>query len=327
MTKPRTKDVDRLAVLIDADNMSPKVIERLLTEVAKYGNANVKRAYGDWTTDNLGGWKEKLNRFAIQPMQQFRYTKGKNSSDSALIIDAMDLLYSGVFDGFCIVSSDSDFTRLACRIREAGLIVYGFGDRRTAEPFVKACDRFIFVENLDGLATPMKAVVAPSSPDEPLLVAEPELVSEFAATAASDSGRSQHAVPSLPALKAAAAAKAQFPRQLIESAYEAATPERDWISPSLLAQKLLRLSPSFDTRAYGYRNLTELIKACGLFETQMRASKKNKLVSNLIVKFKDEPVHAAPAVTAATVATAAIDASQPPPEFEQLKSHLRHSAS
>lgn len=139
---------DRLAVLIDADNAQALVVEELLTEISSYGVASVKRAYGDWTTPNLKGWKEVLHRFAIQPVQQFRYTNGKNATDSALIIDAMDLLHEGQLDGFCLVSSDSDFTRLATRIREAGLVVYGFGESKTPEPFVAACDKFVFTEIL-----------------------------------------------------------------------------------------------------------------------------------------------------------------------------------
>ena len=144
----RRSRTTRLAVLIDAENASARLIQPLLNEVAKYGTANVKRIYGDWTTPNLSAWKHSLNKFAIQPIQQFRYTTGKNASDSALIIDAMDLLHSGRVDGFCIVSSDSDFTRLACRIRESGHSVFGFGQKKTPEPFVSACDRFIYVENL-----------------------------------------------------------------------------------------------------------------------------------------------------------------------------------
>lgn len=138
----------RLAVLIDADNASASLAKELLEEVAKYGTATVKRAYGDWTTQHLSGWKEHLHRHAIQPMQQFAYTKGKNSTDSAFIIDAMDLLYAGQVDGFCLVSSDSDFTRLATRLREAGKLVYGLGERKTPEAFIAACDRFIFFEVL-----------------------------------------------------------------------------------------------------------------------------------------------------------------------------------
>lgn len=143
-----TNEVLRLAVLIDADNASAAVARELLEEVAKYGTPTVKRAYGDWTTQNLVGWKEHLLKHAIHPIQQFAYTKGKNATDSAFIIDAMDLLYAGNVDGFCLVSSDSDFTRLATRLREAGKIVYGLGERKTPEPFIAACDRFIFFEVL-----------------------------------------------------------------------------------------------------------------------------------------------------------------------------------
>ena len=138
----------KLAVLIDADNTPPAIIDALLAEIAKYGIASVRRIYGDWTTPNLRGWKDVLLEQAIQPIQQFRYTVGKNATDSALIIDAMDLLYTEKLDGFCIVSSDSDFTRLASRIREAGLIVYGFGEKKTPKAFVGACDKFVYTEIL-----------------------------------------------------------------------------------------------------------------------------------------------------------------------------------
>lgn len=158
-------DTARLAVLIDADNASASVVKEFLEEVAKYGTATVKRAYGDWTTTNLVGWKEYLHRHAIQPMQQFAYTKGKNSTDSAFIIDAMDLLYAGNLDGFCLVSSDSDFTRLATRMREAGKVVYGFGERKTPEPFIAACDKFIFVEVLKRPAEAAAPVSVSDVPD------------------------------------------------------------------------------------------------------------------------------------------------------------------
>lgn len=138
----------RLAVLIDADNAQASVIQALFAEISRYGVATVKRIYGDWTTPNLKGWKECLNANALQPIQQFSYTAGKNATDSALIIDAMDLLHSGQVDGFCLVSSDSDFTRLATRIRESGLVVYGFGEQKTPKPFVAACDKFIYTEIL-----------------------------------------------------------------------------------------------------------------------------------------------------------------------------------
>lgn len=159
------QDTVRLAVLIDADNASASVVKELLEEVARYGTATVKRAYGDWTTANLSGWKEHLHRHAIQPMQQFAYTKGKNSTDSAFIIDAMDLLYAGNVDGFCLVSSDSDFTRLATRMREAGKVVYGLGERKTPEAFIAACDRFIFLEVLKQQVEAAPAVQVSGVPD------------------------------------------------------------------------------------------------------------------------------------------------------------------
>jgi uncharacterized protein (TIGR00288 family) len=139
---------ERLAVLIDADNTSPRYVRALLDELASFGTASVKRAYGDWTTPQLGGWKRELNQYAIVPVQQFAYTTGKNSTDSALIIDAMDLLYAGNIDAFALVSSDSDFTRLATRLRESGKRVYGLGLRKTPASLVAACDRFIYLEVL-----------------------------------------------------------------------------------------------------------------------------------------------------------------------------------
>src|SRR5690606_16552318 len=153
---------DLLAVLIDADNVSPSRIGAVLTEVARFGTASVKRVYGDWTTPNLAGWKAEASEHVIQPIQQFANTKGKNATDSALIIDAMDLLYTGRFQGFCIVSSDSDFTRLASRIREEGVTVYGFGERKTPEAFRNACDQFTYLDVLvepaaeSASAAPMK---------------------------------------------------------------------------------------------------------------------------------------------------------------------------
>lgn len=146
-------NLDRLAVLIDADNAQPSLAHELMNEIARYGTATVRRAYGNWTTPSLSGWRDILHKYAIQPMQQFNLTSGKNSTDSALIIDAMDLLHGGRVDGFCIVSSDSDFTRLATRIRESGLLVYGFGEKKTAAPFVAACNKFIYVEILKGNTT------------------------------------------------------------------------------------------------------------------------------------------------------------------------------
>jgi uncharacterized LabA/DUF88 family protein len=143
-----TRETAKLAVLIDADNAQASICEELLAEVARYGTASIKRAYGDWTTTNLKGWKEILHKLAISPMQQFSYTSGKNATDSALIIDAMDILHAGGLNGFCLVSSDSDFTKLATRIKEAGLAVYGFGEKKTPEAFIAACDKFVYTEIL-----------------------------------------------------------------------------------------------------------------------------------------------------------------------------------
>ena len=168
MPSPTT---DKLAVLIDADNAQSSIIVDVLTEVARYGTATIKRAYGDWTTPNLNGWRETLHRLAIQPIQQFRYTIGKNATDSALIIDAMDLLHGGKVDGFCLVSSDSDFTRLATRIREAGLSVYGFGEKKTPRAFVAACDKFIYTEILRAPVAKPAKIEAPQEPLKPLLSA------------------------------------------------------------------------------------------------------------------------------------------------------------
>src|SRR5881227_2338726 len=161
-----SENAAKLAVLIDADNAQPSITEALLAEVAKFGTAHVRRAYGDWTGTSLRGWKDHLLAQSIQPIQQFAYTKGKNATDAAMVIDAMDLLYSGRFDGFCIVSSDSDFTRLASRLRESGLTVYGFGERKTPKAFVAACDKFVYTENLayaDSPAEPADAAPKPKS--------------------------------------------------------------------------------------------------------------------------------------------------------------------
>ncbi len=165
----QTTETTKLAVLIDADNTKSSVTKELLAEISKYGISSVKRAYGDWTTTNLKGWKEHLHKHAIQPIQQFSYTTGKNSTDSSMIIDAMDLLYSGSFDGFCIVSSDSDFTRLATRIREAGKIVIGIGQKKTPEALIAACDKFIYIEILEAVEEkPVKAIKEEEKPNPAL---------------------------------------------------------------------------------------------------------------------------------------------------------------
>lgn len=184
----RSEDEARLAVLIDADNASAQHIERLLVEIAKYGTASVRRAYGDWTSTQLGSWKAVLLEHSVQPIQQFSYTTGKNATDSALIIDAMDLLHTGNLDGFCLVSSDSDFTRLAARIREDGLTVYGFGARKTPKPFVAACDTFVYVENLAAPHAPASSTPKAAFTRDPKL---DELLTEAVDAAAGDDGWAQ----------------------------------------------------------------------------------------------------------------------------------------
>ena len=229
----------RLAVLIDADNAQPTVVQPLLAEVANYGIATVKRAYGDWTTSRLNGWKTVLNEYAIQPVQQFGYTAGKNSTDSALIIDAMDLLYSGRLQGFCIVSSDSDFTRLATRLRESGMTVYGFGEQKTPRAFVSACDKFIYTE---------------------ILVNEEEQNGSHSAPAATK--------------KTAKELRADTKLvNLLRTAAKSSADEEGWSYLASIGVHIANHAPDFDPRNYGYPKLGQLILATDLFEIQERTSK------------------------------------------------------
>ena len=181
-----TADATRLAVLIDSDNATASLATELLEEIAKYGTPTIKRAYGDWTTQQLVGWKEELLRHAIQPVQQFAYSRGKNSTDSALIIDAMDLLYAGNLEGFVIVSSDSDFTRLATRLRESGMTVYGLGRRTTPAPFVAACDRFIYLDLLS--QEPQEPAQRPSPDEEPAVRDLKQILSAAISSTSKDDG-------------------------------------------------------------------------------------------------------------------------------------------
>ena len=243
-----------LAVLIDADNAQASIIENLLSEVAKFGVASVKRIYGDWTTPNLGQWKTVLLDHSIQPIQQFRYTTGKNATDSKMIIDAMDLLYTGTFDGFCIVSSDSDFTSLAQRIRESGKRVYGFGEKKTPQPFIAACDRFIYTANLlvpidnqvsetDGLAkvkTESKKTIVDNNTTEqlPKKYTEKELKQDSKL------------------------------RRLFKAAIEAASNEEGWAHLGGVGSNIIKNAPDFDPRSYGYSKLGDLAIAMGLFDIE-----------------------------------------------------------
>ncbi|MFF0144122.1 OST-HTH/LOTUS domain-containing protein [Amycolatopsis sulphurea] len=229
----------RLAVLIDADNARPSITEGLLAEVAKYGTAHVKRAYGDWTGTSLKGWKDQLLAQSIQPIQQFAYTTGKNATDAAMVIDAMDLLYSGRFDGFCIVSSDSDFTRLAARLRESGLTVYGFGERKTPQPFVAACDKFLYTENLTYAHGPTALPEAVPKPKTAMAAAQ---------------------------LKADTALVNQ-----LRNAVEAASDDDGWAPLASVGNIITKQRPDFDSRNYGYAKLSDLITATTLFELDRRS--------------------------------------------------------
>jgi uncharacterized LabA/DUF88 family protein len=214
----------RIAMLIDGDNAQASLIKNILAETGKYGLVTIRRIFGDWTTANMNGWKETLQTYAIQPIQQFRYTTGKNATDSAMIIDAMDILYEGIVDGFCLVSSDSDYTRLATRLREKGIFVMGIGKKTTPRAFVNACEVFVITENLFIEAPKQKPQTSHKTPETPKVIS-PELVS------------------------------------LLKNAFEVAVQENGWASLGALGNHLRQLDPSFDSRTYGYRQLSSLIHA------------------------------------------------------------------
>ena len=222
---------DKLAVLIDADNAQPSIVDGLMAEIVNYGRASVRRIYGKWTSTTLTGWKDVLLQHSIQPMQQFSYTKGKNATDSAMIIDAMDLLYAGNLDGFCLVSSDSDFTKLASRLRESGLLVYGFGEKKTPAPFVAACDKFIYTEVLRAKTEEGKQIDKMSSGK---LKQDTKLVN------------------------------------LLRNAVEASSDEDGWAHLAPVGSNIAKQSPDFDPRNYGYGKLRELISASNLFDMEER---------------------------------------------------------
>ncbi|WP_043307216.1 NYN domain-containing protein [Pseudomonas sp. ML96] len=252
---PTPRHQKHLAVLIDADNASAAIVEGLFEEIAKYGLASVKRIYGDWTLPNLGGWKQVLLDYSIQPIQQFAYTKGKNATDSSLIIDAMDLLYTRRFDGFCLVSSDSDFTRLAARIREEGLEVIGFGEQKTPKPFVSACDKFIYTELLRS-DTDVSEVEAPTSKS----------------TAAATPTAATEAKPATQTTVAKVKPQ-KIPVDFITKVIEDISDEEGWAQLGGLGATLSKLRSDFDTRLYGHKKLSGLIKACNhAFEIQERGT-------------------------------------------------------
>lgn len=233
----------RLAVLIDADNAQAAVIEGLLAEIARFGEATVKRIYGDFTSPASSSWKKVLQKYAIKPVQQFAYTKGKNATDSTLIIDAMDLLYTRKFDGFCLITSDSDFTGLAMRLREEGLTVLGFGEQKTPEAFRNACHKFLFTE-----------VLRP----------------EPSATQQKDEDDAVTKVKSPPAAEAPEV-KQVFPKKFLLAALEQSSDDAGWAHLGTFGSYLTKLQPDFDSRVFGYKKLSDLVKAkTDLFVTEER---------------------------------------------------------
>jgi uncharacterized protein (TIGR00288 family) len=244
-------DNERVAVLIDCDNMSHRWVREILAETAKHGTLGIKRGYGDWTDSHLDGWRDKLATYAIQPVQQFAYTVGKNATDFSLVIDAMDLLYAGTVDTFCIVSSDSDFTRLAMRLRESGKLVHGIGARKTPSAFQNACDRFTYVEVLvedesqEATGRPARKTTAKS--------AAKKTPTTVPATPPATTSPTRTATPT----------KRQRQQELADlllPAVEATAKEDGWATLSAVGQYVVNTNPTFDSRNYGYSKLSLLVR-------------------------------------------------------------------
>ncbi|MDD2922505.1 MAG: NYN domain-containing protein [Anaerolineales bacterium] len=238
----------KIAMLIDGDNAQATLLSQMLVETGRHGQTTVRRIYGDWTTPSMNSWKDVLNFHAFQPIQQFRYTVGKNATDSAMIIDAMDILHSGVVDGFCLVSSDSDYTRLATRIRESGVFVMGIGRKNTPKPFVNACDLFVYTENLITAKIP----------------ATPKRVNTSAKTKKTEDKEDLDPMP------------------LLEQAFEMAVQDNGWAALSTVGNALYQLDPGFDPRTYGYKQLSKMISSLkNRFEVNISDS------GGFYIKFKE----------------------------------------
>lgn len=232
--EPNTLSRNKIAMLIDGDNAQASLLPQMLVEAGRHGQVTVRRIYGDWTTPSMNSWKDVLNFYAFQPIQQFRYTVGKNATDSAMIIEAMDILHAGVVDGFCLVSSDSDYTRLATRIRETGIFVMGIGKKNTPKPFVNACDLFVYTENLVAPRAASKPKPAPAAKAKKVKEVE---VKEVEAKEENEAD----------------------PMPLLEQAFEMAVQESGWASLATLGNALYQLDPGFDPRTYGYKQLSKMI--------------------------------------------------------------------
>jgi uncharacterized protein (TIGR00288 family) len=258
----------RMAMLIDGDNAQASLISNMLAESGKYGMVIIRRIYGDWTTSNMNGWKDTLQTHAIQPIQQFRYTVGKNATDSAMIIDAMDILYEDRVDGFCLVSSDSDYTRLATRIREKGIFVMGIGKQSTPRAFVNACDVFVITENLSKI---LRKEPRPTRSQEPKKRSDK-----------SDKTEKPEKVEKLAEEKELL----NDPIPLLKQAFDLAVQDDGWAFLGVMGTQLRQLDPSFDPRTYGYRQLSLLIQAyADVFEMEM--GKKGDGTFNVYVRLKE----------------------------------------
>ena len=253
----------RLAVLIDADNAPRSAIGDVMAEVAVYGTPTIKRIYGDWTTPNLASWKPLLLENAITPVQQYGYTTGKNSTDSAMIIDAMDILYTGQVDGFVLVSSDSDFTRLAIRLREAGKKVYGMGERKTPNPFIVACDKFVYIEVIRSAAEKAKA--------EEVKGEEPK--QEKAPKSKKPAKKKEEAAPAPAPTSELPEPESKVPKavvELIADAVETMADEDGYAFMGDLGNLLVKKQPDFDPRNFGFSKLTQLVRYLPRFEVDVR---------------------------------------------------------
>lgn len=255
----------RLAVLIDADNAPRTALREIMDEAAVYGTPTIKRIYGDWTAANMGSWKTPLLEYAITPIQQYGYTTGKNATDSAMIIDAMDILYSGRVDGFVLVSSDSDFTRLATRLREAGMKVYGVGERKTPNPFIVACDKFIYIEVIRAAAERARSAQAVPPPGEKPAKKEK--------TPAGGKKKQEESAPlPEPAPEPASKAVPKDIVDLIADSLEVIADEDGYAFMGELGNLLQKKLPDFDPRNYGFSKLTQLVRSQDRFEIDVRQS-------------------------------------------------------
>jgi len=265
----------RFALLIDADNAQAKAIDAILTEAARYGDVTSRRCYGDWTNAQLGSWKTVLNKHAIQPIQQFAYTVGKNATDSALIIDAMDLLYTSKFNGFFLVSSDSDFTKLATRIREAGLEVIGIGRRSTPEAFRAACNKFIFTETIMD-ENPSDDAKKPTKPIETNVPVSKKVDNSPSSTSQTDKN--------IQSTKIVNPSKDATLKKLIKEAIESASEEDGWANLGGVGSYIPRVDSSFDPRNYGFDKLGKLIRSLDYIEVQQKNIESG---SNTYIRYKE----------------------------------------